>query len=836
MLRNRVVLAALGVLAFRSLAGAAPVTLATAGKATATIVLPAAANDREKLAAGDLQHYVKAICGVELPLATDGKRVAGAGLYIGACEPTRPEDFPPKTLNPEAYAIHARDGSVFFTGRYPTPTYFAVAAFLETNLGVRWFAPGDEWEYVPAGKPGELKVEVRDVVSVPSTSPRIWSGHGWNPDWQTWNLRNKAVLGEVVPRRQFQNNVYRAFPIATYGQTHPEYYPLIDGKRWVPPGDDALYWRPCESNPEVQRLVVEYARKWFDEHPDIDSFSVGMDDVSHMCGCPNCRAWDPHPDSYEKHEFSDRHYKFVNAIARELAKTHPDRYVGTLIYSIARELPETVDKLEDNVFGFITEESASWWQPEVRAADHELTRQWARRCKHLSRYDYFGMGGITPRVYPHAMAEQLKFDKSLGLEGMYVEVYTFLPNTAPMIWAFARLQWDSRQNVDALLGEFYNRMFGPAAPTAKRYFDLLEKSWNTARPGRAGTWVHRNLKAQALAMSPEDVDEGFRLLRQASREAATDLQRSRLETLRATLEYGSFPIRAFALSGRLMNAPVTDERGATATMETVKQLGRLAQKREACWAAAAKRDDLLGETVRGLGDMGYLVLGQMPELEGGATAAALRVMGWYAAHDPGKLDQLAAQVEALPASPLADALNGWLWVLREKPASLAKNGDFEAAGTSQEPPKADWKVADAPPGWRTWCRDSGALEVRPGAGRSGSTAASISGASGACYLQDVPVKAGEKYLAVVWVKTDPPAGQGGARFTLRYQAVGGGWYAGRALEPSVSLPAGVKDFQPLILAVTVPEGAGAIVLMPGVEGQERGASALFDDVALYRLP
>jgi hypothetical protein len=314
---------------------------------------------------------------------------------------------------------------------------------------------------VPRGTRGELTVQVRDVVKAPDTSPRIWSGHAWNGDWEAWNLRNKTVLSEVVPRRQFQNFLHRVFPPEKYAETHPEYYPLIGGKRWIPePGDSA--WRPCESNPEVLRLTVEYARQWFDEHPNVDSFSLGMDDISHLCSCPNCRAMDPHPDSYEKWEFSDRHYKFVNAVAREAAKTHPDRYIGTLIYSIARKPPETVPKLEDNVFGFITETSAAWWMPGLKEEDHALTREWARRCKHLSRYDYYGFGTMTPRFYPHHMAEQVKFDKSLGLEGMYTEVYTFLPDTAPMIWAFAKLQWEHTLSVDALLDEFYAKMFRDA--------------------------------------------------------------------------------------------------------------------------------------------------------------------------------------------------------------------------------------------------------------------------------------------------------------------------------------------------------------------------------------
>lgn len=815
---------------------AARIVLATAGKPAATIVIPAAANAFEKRAAVDLRHYVQAICGVELPLAAGGKTVAGTGLYIGKCEPTLESDFPAKDLNPETFAVHVRNGSAFLTGRYPTPTYFAAASLLENSLGVRWYAPGEEWEYVPTGKQGELAIEVKDLVSVPDTSPRVWSGHQWNDDWKTWSLRNRAVLSEVVPRRQFQNNVYRVFPASKYAKDHPEYFPLINGKRWIPATDSDRYWRPCESNPEVVRLVAEYARNWFDAHPDIDSFSVGMDDISHMCGCDNCRAMDAHPDDYENRKFSDRHYKFVNALAREIKKTHPDRYIGTLIYNIARELPVTVDKLEDNVFGFITETSAHWWAPDIKQADHDLTREWARRCKHLSRYDYFGMGGVTPRVYPHLMDEQIKFDRSLGMEGTYIEVYTFLPNTAPMIWAFSRLQWDTKQNVDKLLGEFYTNMFGPAAPTMKQYFDLLERAWNTPREGRKGKWVHRNLKVQALAMSGAEVDEGFKLLRQAARQADSDLCKQRIDSLRASLEYGSYPIKAYDIASQLAKLDLKDKQTVDQAIQQVLALGKLARERERCWEEAPKRDDLLGETLRGLGEMGYLATGQMPMLESGGVLAAMRAVDWYAENDKADLPTVLAKLKPISSTSIGSTLSGWLWVMENKPANLVQNGGFESKGVNQDKPEADWSTVGAPVKWNSWASgDQGSFKLIPGAGRDGSVAASITGApSSACYLQSVAVKPGEKYLATAWVK-GLPSGDGGANFGLRFQMADGKWHPKRDLEPSVQPTAGADGWQPLIISVTIPADAGRLVLMPGVRSQKKGTTALIDDLTLYKI-
>lgn len=818
-------------------ASAERVTLARAGKPAATIVIPAAAPERVQWAAGELQQYVKKISGVTLPLNTDGQRVPGVGLYIGQCEPTTAADLPPAKANPETYAIRVRGGNLFFTGHHPTPTAFAVVSFLEENLGVRWFAPGELWEYVPAGKPGELTVNVRSRVKTPDTSPRIWSGHAWTESWQTWNLRNKTVLSEVVPQRQFQNNVYRALPVSRFSKTHPEYYPLMkDGRRWMPTDDSSRYWRPCESHPEVQNTIVTYARRWFDANPTTDSFSVGMDDITHLCACNHCRAWDPHPDSYEKRAFSDRHYKFVNAIAREIAKTHPDRYIGTLIYNIALELPETVDRLEPNVFGYITETSARWYDPERKANDQRLTREWRKRCAHLSRYDYYGMGGMTPRVYPHTMAEQIRFDKSLGLTGMYIEVYTFLPNTAPMIWSLARMQWDAKADVDALLNEFYAKMFGPASGTMRAYFELLERSWNTPRPGRDG-WVHRNLIRQALAMSPEDVDEGFRLLARAKAQAKSDAERRRIDVVEGGLRYGSHVIRSLALSQKATTMPVTSEAEAREVFRMASEISRLSVERQRFWEEATQRDDLLGDTVRGLGEMGYLAAGQTPNVEGGAWMGALRALGWLQENAPDKLESTAADLLKLaPEGDVSQLVRAWLTMAQTKPQSLLENSRFEEAGANQQPAAMDWSTEGAPKGWSVWSRGpSTRLAVLGGKGRDGSHAASITGADSATYIQSVPAKPGERYLVSVWVKGVPGNQLCGASLRVRFRTPTGAWYPRHEVEPNINLTAISEEWQQLLLLVTVPEGAAQIVVMPGASGQGEGVTALFDDVGLYRI-
>jgi len=562
-----------------------------------------------------------------------------------------------------------------------------------------------------------------------------------------------------------------------------------------------------------------------------------MDDISHLCGCANCRALDPHPDSYEKREFSDRHYKFVNAVAAEVRKTHPDRYIGTLIYNIAREIPQTVPRLEDNVFGFITETSALWWQEGRKEADHKITRDWAKRCKHLSRYDYYGMGTFTPRVYPHAMAEQLKFDKSLGLEGMYTEVYTFLPHTAPMIWAFAKLQWDCTLDVDELLGEFCSKMYGQAGPIMKQYFDLLERSWNTPRPGRAG-WVHRNLVAQSLAVSPEDVDAGFGLLAKATSAAEGPDLRQRIEIHRAALEYASYVIYAQGISCKLISTAVTDEKSALEALGLVEKLGSLAEGRKKCWAEAPKRDDLLGETLRGLGwKMKYLAIGQVSNVERGGLIGVMKVLGWQSRYPERRISKVEDRLGQLSAGSVGQIVKAWRWMQRTKPKSLLGNGGFEGDAAAGKKPKEDWIVRGAPQGWSSWSRTPAVRYAVLGRkGQDGSAAASIAGADSACYMQTVAARPGQKYLCTCWLRAERPGLDCGGRLSVRFRDGRGGWHARGDLEPSLTMVEGQRDWQPLTLLVEVPDGAASFVVMLGAGNQAKGTSVLFDNAAVYLLP
>ena len=806
---------------------AEPVPLAAGGQPRATLVVEPNADPLVSGAADDLQQYVKAICGVELPRRNDGAAVDGKALYIGACASTPSGAFPPGDANPETYAITVRDGNLFLTGNHPPATSFAVYSLIQDNLGVRWFAPGPLWEFVPHGQAGELTLEVENRVVTPDWSCRVWSGHDCAPSWGQWNRRNKTICVAPVPFRNMQNFLHTVFDPAKYAETHPEYYPLIDGKRWIP-SENYRNWRPCESNPEVIRITVEAAREFLDAHPEHNGFSLAMDDIYHLCGCDACRALDARPDDYENKRFSDRHYKFVNAVARELAQTHPGKYVGTLCYHIARELPETVDRLEPNVFISMTQRVGEWWRPGQRDDDIALTHAWRERCSHMSRYGYIGLGFLTPRIFPHAMAEGMKLDHSLGFEAVYNECYTILPNVAPMMYMMARLQWDTDLDPDALLDEFYARMFGEAAVTMKACYDTLERSYMEPRPDRLelARWGHRHLLTHSLALSEEALDQAEALMAQALAEADTPEARARIEIVGASLQYAGYIIRAGSWARAMAGEEISTAEQAQAVLDRLERLIALSEEREQFWAAALERDDLLGDSLRGLKQRGYFVVNQISEVEAPASACLGQALTVLYAHAPEAASATIARIAASGPNPLAEQAAGWLVELRGEAPNLLKNAGFQ-----------EWAASDPlPEDWSSWSRTGGARFIRgEERGRDGSTAAAIARADGACYMQHVPVTPGQKYLCSVWASCDTPGAATAAALGVRWQTGDGAWHPDRECEPRTALTVRGGRWERLSVIATVPDGAARMVFMLNAEGQTGEHAVVFDDAAVLQL-
>src|SRR5262249_15681016 len=151
-------------------------------------------------------------------------------------------------------------------GGRPRGTLYGVYALLEEKLGVRWFTP--EIEHVPEQK--HLTLGALDETHIPVLDYRevYWREVMRDADFAARHRLNGTSYA-LTEKHGGRGAVYFPFvhsldalvPPDLY-QEHPEYFPLIDGKRVKG------YVQRCLSNPDVLRIATARVRQWLKEHPE----------------------------------------------------------------------------------------------------------------------------------------------------------------------------------------------------------------------------------------------------------------------------------------------------------------------------------------------------------------------------------------------------------------------------------------------------------------------------------------------------------------------------------------------------------------------------------------
>src|SRR5690606_24640097 len=143
-----------------------------------------------------------------------------------------------------------------------------------------------------------------------------------------WTWHNRAVW-----RESHGHNLLNIFPPKDYAETHPEFYPFLKGKRYIPK-QGTWNWQPNFSAPDIVDEGVKQVEKYFQEHPDATSYSLAMNDSS--------GTFDQSPESLArrngkknsqgKEDVSDDYFLWANAVASKVLLQYPDKWFGTLAY------------------------------------------------------------------------------------------------------------------------------------------------------------------------------------------------------------------------------------------------------------------------------------------------------------------------------------------------------------------------------------------------------------------------------------------------------------------------------------------------------------------------
>ncbi len=449
---------------------------------TTRIVLPAlGAFGQERDAAALLSKYLRrayqtdtgfeVITYQQYEQLSPDERDRGFALAIGRTPMLQPDET--QGLYYQGYILRRKGNALVIAGASPRATYWAAARFLDEFAGVRFYLPDDR--FVSVGS-APLVIQGVDIVSEPSVRGVNMTGMHAPKSSFAWDRVNPAIrrLGG------HQHNLGQVFPPGRYFESHPQIYPMRDGKRFNPLQDSGM-WQICFSEPTAVDVALQSAREYFVQFPDAPYFAVGIDDTNTFCDCERCtQAMAAHAIEGDANSgLTYIHWKFVDDLARRLAPEFPEKRVAALAYSRVRKPPPF--KLHPNVVAWQVWEMNKVLMDGIYRPNGDV-EQWTRAVNHVAHHDWaHGRDFYIPMYYPGLVHLSYSKQEQLGapIEFSHIEAYPNWGLTGPFLWMYQRILWDgpAKTDVQAMTNQFCKDMFGSAAPPMVRYWNGLEQLW-----------------------------------------------------------------------------------------------------------------------------------------------------------------------------------------------------------------------------------------------------------------------------------------------------------------------------------------------------------------------
>jgi len=422
-------------------------------------------------AAKDLSDYIQRISGASVEI----RKIAPASLDPTLKQISEKKEtaivlgalalrwLPRTVVGSSGFAIHAAPRVVAIAGGNALGTEIGVHALLE-QFGVRWFFPGELGTIVPETK--TLSVKVQDTLEMPSFAARqfqLSNGQEWTRFQRTGGRYFKGAHGIKLPKGVDE-------------KSHPEIYALVKGKRQGP--------QLCLSNPETLRFSVQRAREFFKENPQEYWYGMGPEDKAGFCECEGCKALDGGDWDAFSGELSmtDRYVWFFNQVLDELKKDYPDKKIAFYIYHAYMRPPVRV-KPNPNIVGAIAPIALC----RIHGMDNPicpersylkgLIAEWKKQINEVYERGYWSNLADPGMwfVQTSRLKDEISNYHQFGIEGFRTECFGNWAVEGPSLYFAGRLMWNADLSTDALLQDYCDKLFGPAAKPMMEYFTLIDQ-------------------------------------------------------------------------------------------------------------------------------------------------------------------------------------------------------------------------------------------------------------------------------------------------------------------------------------------------------------------------
>ncbi|HYG76466.1 MAG TPA: DUF4838 domain-containing protein [Planctomycetota bacterium] len=471
------------------------VQLAKDKRALLEVTVPAEASAAVKNSATELAKYLSQISGAEFKSTTgDGS----SGIVVGRASDFSKLPFEVKfeadPFNREEYLLRTHGANVYVLGATDLAVSHGVWDLLY-RLGYRQFFPGTTWEIIPQSE--DLKIALDSRESPSFYARRIWYNWGmwgYNEEpYRQWCMRNRAVRGFELNSGHAYGNII-ADNRAEFDK-HPEYFAQVNGQRKFI-NDDTKF---CVSNPDLRKLVVEYAIKSVKKNPKLDSISLDPSDGGNWCECDACMKMG---------SVSDRVLTLANEAAEAINTLNlGPKYVGMYAYN-RHCAPPTITAHPNVIVSATTAFLTGGYTFD------QVVNGWKAKGARIGVYDYLSVvdwDWNLPRgakaCRPAAVAESLVKFNGMGAKFYDAESGDCWGPCGLGYYVASRVLWNLNEakSVPALVDDFLEKCFGSAKEPMREFYRLITEDTQRRSPSDLVGRMYRHLDAARRATTDEKI-------------------------------------------------------------------------------------------------------------------------------------------------------------------------------------------------------------------------------------------------------------------------------------------------------------------------------------------
>lgn len=492
----------------------------------------------ERYAASEIQKYIYDSTDTFIPYHSDRCTKRSPEIIIGY-KTRGAESFVTKeeidSLGEEGFIIRTLGEDILITGKTPRGTLYGAYEFLRRFIGFRAFTKSVE-KY---DKKTELLIPECDIRETPDFEYRdAYFRYAFDGAFCAKNRLN-TTLGDISAEKGGNLKFYNCHhsfedlvPPKLYFDTHPEYFSMREGKR--------VARQLCLSNPDVLKISIDRVKAWISENPECRVFSVAQSDNEDYCDCPACRLQDE-----EEGTHAGSVIRFVNKVAEAAEAVKPDVLIHTFAYTYSRIAPKKT-KPRKNVIVRLCNIECEWGDPFVEVAKRapestskqflESIDDWAKITDRLYVWDYSVNFRHYLMPFPnfYTLGENIRYYRDHGVKGLLEQGNFSYGGDAAMgelkSYIIANLAWCADSDVESLIREFTDGVYGLGAPYIREYIKLVSE----APKGKKMTLFD---DPDADYFNEEIIERADQLFNLAERAAENETVRRRIEREHLSVKY-----------------------------------------------------------------------------------------------------------------------------------------------------------------------------------------------------------------------------------------------------------------------------------------------------------